>query len=358
MQVNSFNFQPIFLTTLPAYSVVCPSLSYPSTIPSVHLQSSFFYSHSPSLVTKEFQSLDAYPVFLDKNRSPTNDLTLPSYDWLKEEDLPKLEAKQEIIEKKEEMFGLTRPLKPQIDMQAQKVEIKRMVTYILNNLGRVKETDLSKERESYASSHALVELFDALVTRYSSTFKTKDEILKYITRKAFTTIRNNYKQKEFSKGGLMSETLCKRYFKVSIQDIGKLGIDINHRENFLQVLFPYRKNCKNKARYKDLIGKLGASKEFYEDYCIFLNDFAQIMQIEKEKKVTVFVPFLCECVRRNQIQDVIYYKRIPWLDNWIKLADITAQEISVALRIKVSEECLTKKKKTESHLVAHNQKFL
>lgn len=359
MQVNSFNIKPIFLTSLPTFSVICPSFPYSSTISYVQLQPSNVSSDPASLGTKRFQPLNLYPTFTEKHMFSINNLTQPDYDWLKEEDLPKLEVKQEIIEKKEENLMLIEAPQPQIDLQAQKNEIRRMVTFILNNLGRVKEADLCKERETYASNALLLQLFDALIARYTSTFKTKDEILKYITRKAFTTIRNSFKQKDVTKGGLMSETLCKRYFKVSTEEIGKLGIDINHRENFLQVLFPYRKNCKNKARYKDLIGKLDSSKEFYEDYCTFLTNFAEIMRIEKEKKVTVFVPFLCDCVRRNEIQDVAYYKRIPWLDTWIKLADITAQEISVALRIKVSEDCLARKKKIlENNAAGQSQEFL
>jgi len=224
-----------------------------------------------------------------------------------------------------------------------------MLTYILDNFGKVKDSDLNNEKARYADEPILVKLFDALVTRYSSTFKTKDEILKYITRKAFTTIRNSYKQDNSSKrNGMMSNALCKRYFRVSSDEVEKLGIDINHRESFLQVLFPYRKNCKNKARYKDLIERLANSQEFYEDYCSFVKEFMRIMEFEKEKKANLFVPFLLDCVKKGNVEEIANYKRIPWLETWIRLAEITAEEIGVALKVRVSFKSPSKKPKLES----------
>lgn len=233
--------------------------------------------------------------------------------------------------------------------QCLKIRVKNMLTFILDNFGKVKNSDLDDEKAQYADESTLVELFDALVQRYSSTFKTKDEILKYITRKAFTTIRNNYKQDTSSKrSGMMSNTLCKRYFRVSSDEVEKLGIDINHRESFLQVLFPYRKNCKNKAKYKDLIERLASSQEFYEDYCNFVKEFMRIMESEKEKKANLFVPFLMDCVKKGNVEEIANYKRIPWLETWIRLAEITAEEIGVALKVRVSFKSSNKKQKLEN----------
>ena len=229
--------------------------------------------------------------------------------------------------------------------QTQKERVKKLLLYIINNLGKVKDTDLIQERETYKDDPTLIKLFDVLVERYSSAFKTKDEILKYITRKAFSTIQSDFKKRSGSSECQTSETLCKRYFKTSMKEIEKLGININHRESFLQVLFPYRKNCKNKARYQGLISKLASSSEFYEDYCLFLNNFKDIMEIEKEKKVSVFVSFLADCVQRKNLDEITQYKRIPWLETWIQLANITAQEMSAALKVRVKEERMAKKQK-------------
>ena len=227
--------------------------------------------------------------------------------------------------------------------QIQRDRVKNLLLFIINNLGRVKDTDMLQEKIKYNDDPILFRLFEMLIERYSAAYKTKDEILKFITRKAFATIQDGFKKRGGSSECQTSETLCKRYFKSSIDDIKKLGININHRESFLQVLFPYRKNCKNKARYQELISKLATSSEFYEDYCLFLNNFKEAIEAERGKKIDLCVSFLVDCIQRNNLDEFVHYKRIPWLESWVQLTIITAQEMSAALKVRIKEERQSKK---------------
>ena len=338
---NLSNFNPFFIQQLHLLRSLYPSNPFQTfqNTPS-YSQPDFF--PTPSYLTSLSQLLQSRKYSLGSSTQSSS----PEPALKQEESLKSYYVKQEdstsssVIEKQSIMNNNSN--------QCLKFRVRRMLAYILENYGKVKESDLNNEKALYADEPILVKLFDALVARYSSTFKTKDEILKYITRKAFTTIRNNYKQDTNSKkNGMMSNALCKRYFRVSSDEVEKLGIDINHRESFLQVLFPYRKNCKNKARYKDLIERLASSQEFYEDYCTFVREFMRIMESEKEKKANLFVPFLLDCVKKGNVEEIANYKRIPWLETWIRLAEITAEEIGVALKVRVQSKSPNKKQKLE-----------
>jgi len=335
MYTNLSNFNPLLLQQLGLLRSLYPSYSFQNT-PSFSQQGLY---PTTSYLTNLLQ---ASQILNSRKYSFTASTQSSSPEpFMKQE-----ESLKSYYVKQEDSTSSSIMEKP-MNQQCLKFRVKRMLTYLLENFGKVKESDLNNEKARYADEPILVELFDALVKRYSSTFKTKDEILKYITRKAFTTIRSNYKQDSNPKrNGMMSNALCKRYFRVSSDEVEKLGIDINHRESFLQVLFPYRKNCKNKARYKDLIERLASSQEFYEDYCTFVHEFMNIMESEKDKKANLFVPFLLDCVRKGNVEEVANYKRIPWLETWIRLAEITAEEIGVALRVRVQSN--NKKQKLES----------
>ncbi len=348
MYTTLSNINPFFIQQLSLLRSLYPSYSQPNPFP--FFQQSIFppQTYLQKLIAPSQLLYPRKTSFTLSTQSSSPDSSLKREDslksWIKQEESTLSPNEKDSVES-----FVVQENRNNNNNQCLKFRVKKMLTYILDNFGKVKDSDLNDEKARYADEPILVKLFDALVARYSSTFKTKDEILKYITRKAFTTIRNNYKQDSTSKrNGMMSNALCKRYFRVSSDEVEKLGIDINHRESFLQVLFPYRKNCKNKSKYKDLIERLASSQEFYEDYCSFVKEFMRIMESEKEKKANLFVPFLLDCVKKGNVEEIVNYKRIPWLETWIRLAEITAEEIGVALKVRVSFKSPSKKPKLES----------
>ena len=227
-----------------------------------------------------------------------------------------------------------------------KVQLKEMIMFIIEHHGQIRDADLKKERIKYTHDPTLVQVFDILYSKYSCTFKTRAEIVKYITRKAFSTIKNNSKRAVDSSAKESCDVLCNRYFQTSSKDIQSSGLDIEKRERFLQLLFPYQKNSKNKLQGMELISKLMASKEFYEDYCIYVKNLDSILDADNSRKMPKFISFILSCIKRNQIDNIMKYKRVPWLKAWIGNTKSLAKELAFSIQWK-NQQTPSKQQKME-----------
>jgi len=227
-----------------------------------------------------------------------------------------------------------------------KADLKEMIVFIIHHHGQIRETDLAKARMKYASDPTLSKVFETLYSKFSSTFKTRAEIVKYITRKAFSTIKNNSKRKVDSSSKEACEVLCKRYFQTSSEEIQSSGVEIDKRERFLQLLFPYQKNSKNKVQDMELISKLMSSKEFYEDYCLYVKNLDSILEADNNRKIPKFINHIISCIKKNQLDNILKYKRVPWLKTWIENTKSLAKELSYSIQWK-SQQAPTKQVKKE-----------
>ena len=188
----------------------------------------------------------------------------------------------------------------------------------------------------------------SLYSKYACTFKTRAEIVKYITRKAFSTIKNNSKKESDANSKEACKALCKRYFQVSSEEIQNSGVDIENRERFLQLLFPYQKNSKNKLQDMELISKLMSSKEFYQDYCLYVQELESILETDNNRKLSKFITFIITCINKGQIGNIMKYKRVPWLKAWLDNTKIVARELAFSIQWKGQQTSSKKVKKERS----------
>jgi len=91
-------------------------------------------------------------------------------------------------------------------------QIREIVELVLKNIGKIKESKLEDEKEKYAHSPELAEVFDLLIYKYTSTIKTKEEMVKYVLRKAFKAMKYNYKKQLKMDNKTACSTLAKKYF--------------------------------------------------------------------------------------------------------------------------------------------------
>jgi len=261
-----------------------------------------------------------------------------------------LEEKSDIWEKENIPEATNKQTKSQEGNQKSniKAQLKEMIDFIIEHYGRIRDSDLTRERMKYQHSPILSRVFEILYAKYSCTFKTRAEIVKYITRKAFATIKNNSKKESDASSREACKALCKRYFQVSSEEILNSGVDIENRERFLQLLFPYQKNSKNKLQDMELISKLMSSKEFFEDYCLYVQDLDSILEVDNNRKLNKFLNFIVTCINKGQIESIMKYKRVPWLKAWLDNTKIVARELAFSIQWK-GQQTSPKKVKNEKN---------
>ncbi len=185
-----------------------------------------------------------------------------------------------------------------LDKKGLKAQVKEILNFVLENFGRVSESNFEKEKQKYSYDSDLVMVFDMLTAKYSSTIKTKEEMVKYTLRRAFKFIKNTLKKNCNSNNKVVSKTICNKYFHVSEQDMATIGTE----EETLKVLLPFRKHSKNKTMNTTFIGEIFASEEFCRDYQVYLEHFEGILEADNKNKIERFASFIEDCIRKRKIR--------------------------------------------------------
>ena len=214
------------------------------------------------------------------------------------------------------------PNDPNICLEAQ---IKHIVMFFVKEYGKQDEERIRQERARYVNSKSLLEVFDALVAKYSSTTKTREEMVKYILRRAFKFFRRSIKKTAKLDSKTVSTKLCKRYFNSSTEEVQKE--ETNEDEDLLKLLLPFRKNSKNKTMNSAFICEVFGNEEFREDYKNYLHEFKELTEKDNKEKVKRFTSFLEECIKKESFDEIKTYKRIPWLQVWNDKTRKVAHEI-------------------------------
>ena len=117
-----------------------------------------------------------------------------------------------------------------------KADIKDIIDFVLDNFGRVNESRFESEKLKYGYNKDLMSVFDLLTLKYSSTIKTKEEMVKYTLRRAFKFIKSSLKKESNSNPKGVSRKICDKYFKSLEDDLDTLGSD----DDLLKVALPFR----------------------------------------------------------------------------------------------------------------------
>jgi len=194
-----------------------------------------------------------------------------------------------------------------------KNQIRAIIQFVLANYGRISEEQMNQEKVKYQENPDLLAIFNGLLTKYSSTIKTKEEMIKYILRKAFKFIKKSLKKELQADSKEVSSALCQRYFA----DYSGNVPDLDNEEDFLKFLLPFRKNSKNKTMNSTFIHEVFSSEAFQRDYLDYLEDLDEILEADNNGKIDRLVSFIEECLKKKKIQDIQKYKRIPWPELWL-----------------------------------------
>lgn len=223
---------------------------------------------------------------------------------------------------KVEQFDLSfDPLKPN------KEHITDIVNFVLQNVGRIDESTLSKYEKKYSQDGALHEVFSLLVNKYMSIVKTKEEMIKCIIRRAFKSMKNQIKKKYNIDAKAACKIICEKYFGISKEDFEKKALNPDDEEELLDDLLPFRKNSKNRTMNNSFLNQIFSSDEFKNDFETFISDLDDMLRSENERKSSKLVSQIEQLVKKKKITDLNNMKRIPWLGIWIEKTKSVAKEM-------------------------------
>jgi len=214
------------------------------------------------------------------------------------------------------------------DSELMKLELEEMINFILNNIGKPDQNSMvDKGRKNYSKKPYLSPVFDALVDKYLPVKKHREDVIRYIIRRALKFMKKSIIEKEKVYGKRAYAALCKKYFHLDYEKLEKLGINTQDEKELIEFLLPYRKNSKNRTMNTDFTAEIFSSDEFCSDYQEFLKSFGKDLEDDNLEKTKKLIQLSEECIKKNNTTQIKKCTRLPWLQPWIEKTKETAQSL-------------------------------
>ena len=214
-----------------------------------------------------------------------------------------------------------------IDDSSLRAQLSQMVKFLLHNMGKNNQALIESTRNLYLNNKPLLQVYDYIVKKYFSSRKVKEEIIRYILRKAFKVLKQNLQKTENVKGKKASVLFVKKYLPSQIEYLDQLGVSTDNEEDLVNLLMPYNSKSKNKTMNMKFVSEIFSSEAFLQDYTTFLNSLGSILEEENNKKIDSLVTALEGCVQSGNFSKVNGIRMFPWLNVWIN----DTKNIAVAL---------------------------
>lgn len=221
-------------------------------------------------------------------------------------------------------------------------QVKNVLDFLLKNIGQASQAELDAERQKCGDNETLKQIFDHLVQKYTSITKTKEEMVKYVFRKALKSIKDQIKGGSKRNDKHVNKLFFQKYFKNSKDDLVKKESNIEE-EDLLEFLLPFKKKSANKTMNSKFLSKIFASDEFATAFEEYLNEFESEADYDNRVKIKKFVSYILACVKGNKVQDILECKRVPWLKSWI------ANAKRIGYQLRHDKEIGKKKKKVKQN---------
>jgi len=205
--------------------------------------------------------------------------------------------------------------------------ITSMVNFLVYEFGRTSSSQIFEQRKKYLYNRNLLDLFDILVKKYNSSTKCREDITRFVLRKALGSMRDVIRDRKILSAKAASVELCQKYFKDRLEQLTAENIDIADEDTLLNFLLPYKKQSRNKTANSCFITEIFSSELFYQDYLHFLENIDKLLEDDNQKKIKKFTSFLVGCIQEDRLSKVASYKRLPWLKAWLHSTKIIANEL-------------------------------
>jgi len=186
---------------------------------------------------------------------------------------------------------------------------------------------IEKAKKKFSSDQKLSQAFDALVAKYSSAVKTKENIVKYVLRKVFKSMKELLMKEKSMDSKTACGSFVEKYFPDSRGDLKEKGINIEDDEELFNALMPFKKNSKNKTMNNNFLIEIFTSESCRDDYNVFLAGLDDCMYADNYQKIERFLVYIEECVEKGAYKEIGKFKRLPWLRLWIEKTKETACDL-------------------------------
>ncbi|CAD8198127.1 unnamed protein product [Paramecium pentaurelia] len=167
-------------------------------------------------------------------------------------------------------------------------EVYKMIDFLMKNFNYISKEQIFAYQKTFrfwTQKKELKSIFFQIFTRYLQAIKTREEMIKFIIRKSI-----KYQKQSQNKEQIKEKKEIKKMNNAFVKQL------------FQNTL--YQQNYQN-----------------------FLNQYLQLALNENQQKIKKYVIYIIEMILSNQLNQILNYKRFPWLNDWINQSVQIAQEL-------------------------------
>ena len=131
--------------------------------------------------------------------------------------------------------------------------IKNILHFLIERLGKAQPEEIEHQRSIYSQNNLLLELFDTLVTKYTSHGKSKEDMVRHVLRKALSHLAKCLRVREKVSLRAALVRLCRKYLQNNEKFIKNGERKLHDETNILNLLLPYKKNSRFKTANMNFI---------------------------------------------------------------------------------------------------------
>lgn len=124
--------------------------------------------------------------------------------------------------------------------QTTRTRVTEIVEFILKNVGVKGEKEIEEYQSNFISDKNMTTVFQYLKEKFCSSTKTKEEMIKFIIRRAFKFIKNKIKRVNNVDSKTACMQICEKYFGKTVKDFQELGLESYDEDEFFNALLPFR----------------------------------------------------------------------------------------------------------------------
>ncbi|CAD8150268.1 unnamed protein product [Paramecium pentaurelia] len=158
----------------------------------------------------------------------------------------------------------------------------------------------------------VVKILETLAKKIRTQSKSREELIKFCLRKAFREIFHQIQEKS-------TKT------KLNLKAASKIFQQSYQAEKMKSISLPFRKNSKNKTMNNHFLHELFQSKQFQDQYKIFLDNLDTIIENDRNKKIKAIAEKSWEFIQSNRKSYT--FKRLPWSMKNIEKLKETANDM-------------------------------
>jgi len=135
---------------------------------------------------------------------------LKAEDWL---------CKSETLDSEVHSFIMKEEFTQELSFGSLQDKLRYILKFFITSYGKAVKEAIEQEKKRFSDDRPLLEVFERLEEKYTKSSKCREDMVRFVIRKAITFLKNIFKEKHQVSAKAATMLLCQRYFPSKVTEL-------------------------------------------------------------------------------------------------------------------------------------------